>query len=150
MLVYSKIRRTQWGGFQIAGAKERHRQVSLVRVLLLYISHHHGGNQKNAIVPYSTDMNLRRRHESATIHYRAEAFLSPFSADPKSEIRRLKLNWLFMMVIAGLYAVSYTSISSSFHQFITNPTQQQINRSFPDTKQVYIYRNTLYICMHVG
>lgn len=57
--------------------------------------------------------------------------------DPKKEICRLKLNWLFMTIIAALYAISYTSVSSSFHQFITNPREENINRSLPETREVY-------------
>ena len=56
-------------------------------------------------------------------------FLRSPRADPKREICRLKTNWFFITVIASLYAISYTSVSSSFHQFITNPREQDINRS---------------------
>ena len=41
-----------------------------------------------------------------------------------------------MLVIAALYAISYTSVSSSFHQFITNPTADSINRSLSSNKEV--------------
>ena len=41
--------------------------------------------------------------------------------DPWQEIWRLRLNWLFLIIIGSLYAISYTAISSSFHQFMTNP-----------------------------
>ena len=75
-------------------------------------------------------------------------------ADPKKEICRLKLNWFFMMMIAALYAISYTSLSSSFHQFITNPKDSSINRSVPGMEEVYsdeqrdtrsIHTYTMYI-----
>ena len=50
------------------------------------------------------------------------------------QLWRLRLNWAFLMVIASLYAISYTSISSSFHQFITNPTFQEYNYSWNVSK----------------
>lgn len=46
---------------------------------------------------------------------------------PKQEIWRLRLNWLFLIVIGSLYAISYTAISSSFHQFMTNPKYDSHN-----------------------
>ena len=33
------------------------------------------------------------------------------------------------MMLGGLQKISYASIFSSFHQFITNPTKETINRS---------------------
>lgn len=62
--------------------------------------------------------------------------LRPPRADPKREICRLKTNWFFITVIASLYAISYTSVSSSFHQFITNPREQDINMSQPGMDKV--------------
>ena len=56
--------------------------------------------------------------------------------DPKKELWRLRGNWLFMTLNAALFAISYTSMSSSFHQFITNPREETINRSLPETQEV--------------
>ena len=53
----------------------------------------------------------------------------------QQQLRELKLNWIYFMVIASLYAISYTSISSSFHQFVTNPTVNELNHS-SDSKTV--------------
>ena len=33
---------------------------------------------------------------------------------------------MFFMISGSLYAISYTAISSSFHQFVTNPTPNQL------------------------
>ena len=48
-------------------------------------------------------------------------------ADPKKEIWRLRMNWLFLIISGSLYAISYTAISSSFHQFMTNPQAVDLN-----------------------
>ena len=47
--------------------------------------------------------------------------------DPRQEIWRLRLNWLFLIITGSLYAISYTAISSSFHQFMTNPKANNLN-----------------------
>ena len=49
------------------------------------------------------------------------------SVDVKKEIWRLRFNWLFLCGLGSLYAISYTSISSSFHQFVTNPPAYKLN-----------------------
>lgn len=59
-----------------------------------------------------------------------------FTTDPKKELWRLRGNWFFMTLNAALFAISYTSVSSSFHQFITNPREENINRSLPETQEV--------------
>jgi len=43
---------------------------------------------------------------------------------------------MFFMMLGSLYAISYTSISASFHQFITNPTLQEI-KALNDTNVRY-------------
>lgn len=42
------------------------------------------------------------------------------------------------MVISSLYAISYTSISSSFHQFITNPTTKELNYTDGSVSDTYV------------
>ena len=42
------------------------------------------------------------------------------------QLCRIRTNWIYFMMIASLYAISYTSISSSFHQFITNPNPEEV------------------------
>ena len=49
--------------------------------------------------------------------------------DPRREIWRLRLNWLFLITIGSLYAISYTAISSSFHQFMTNPKTNDLRNT---------------------
>ena len=49
--------------------------------------------------------------------------------DPRREIWRLRLNWLFLITIGSLYAISYTAISSSFHQFMTNPKADDLRNT---------------------
>lgn len=39
------------------------------------------------------------------------------------------MNWLFLMILASLGSISYTSVLSSFHQFITNPREEDINKT---------------------
>ncbi|XP_064395488.1 uncharacterized protein LOC135342628 isoform X1 [Halichondria panicea] len=47
--------------------------------------------------------------------------------DPlKKELWRLRFNWLFILLMVPLCSVSQIGISSSFHQFVTNPNVQQI------------------------
>ena len=59
--------------------------------------------------------------------------------DPKKEICRLKKNWLFMIMVLGcLNIISSSSMFSSFHQFITNPTEEAINKSLPGMKKVCV------------
>ena len=64
-------------------------------------------------------------------------------ADPKKEILRLKINWVFIMVLGSLYAISYTAISSSFHQFMTNPTASSLNQTQPSL--VYVSCSVCYV-----
>ena len=45
-----------------------------------------------------------------------------------NELWRIRFNWIFFMILGSLYAISYTSISASFHQFVTNPTLQEIEQ----------------------
>ena len=56
--------------------------------------------------------------------------------DPfKKELWRLRFNWLFTVLMVPLYSVSQIGISSSFHQFVTNPTAEQIrNGTYKEVK----------------
>ena len=45
----------------------------------------------------------------------------------KKELR-FWFNWTFIILVAPLYSTSLYGISSSFHQFITNPTEDEIHR----------------------
>ena len=51
-----------------------------------------------------------------------------------TEICRLRWNWLYLILVSLLLFISYTSIISSFHQFITNPTAQQLNGTEKEDK----------------
>lgn len=46
-----------------------------------------------------------------------------FSTDDKlqKEVWRFRLNWLYTTVAAVLLSISEIAVSSSFHQFVTNP-----------------------------
>ena len=54
-------------------------------------------------------------------------------------------NWFFMMVLAALYAISYLPVSSPFHQFITNPREDAMNRSLPCSHEKGILQIILII-----
>ena len=51
-----------------------------------------------------------------------------------TEICRLRWNWFYLILVNPLLFISYTSIISSFHQFITNPTAQQLNGTEKENK----------------
>ncbi len=40
--------------------------------------------------------------------------------------RQLKINWALALLITMLEGVSYTSITTSFHQFVTNPRSESL------------------------
>ena len=44
-----------------------------------------------------------------------------------TEICRLRWNWFYMILLACLNVIDYSSPLPSFHQFVTNPTAQQLN-----------------------
>ena len=52
------------------------------------------------------------------------ALLLSFAA---AEICRLRWNWFYLIILACLSVIGYSSPLPSFHQFVTNPTAQQLN-----------------------
>ena len=58
---------------------------------------------------------LRSRHT---------ALLLSFAA---AEICRLRWNWFYLILLVCLDVINYSSPLPSFHQFVTNPTAQQLN-----------------------
>ena len=44
-----------------------------------------------------------------------------------TEICRLKWNWLYLIILHCLESIGYSSPLPSLHQFVTNPTAQQLN-----------------------
>ena len=44
-----------------------------------------------------------------------------------TEICRLKWNWLYLIILHSLESIGYSSPLPSLHQFVTNPTAQQLN-----------------------
>ena len=44
-----------------------------------------------------------------------------------AEICRLRWNWFYLILLVCLYVINYSSPLPSFHQFVTNPTAQQLN-----------------------
>ena len=44
-----------------------------------------------------------------------------------AEICRLRWNWFYLILLACLDVIDYSSPLPSFHQFVTNPTAQQLN-----------------------
>ncbi len=53
----------------------------------------------------------------------------------KKELWRLRFNWLFTVLMVPLFSVSQIGISSSFHQFVTNPSVEQIkNGTYKEVK----------------
>ena len=61
------------------------------------------------------------------------------SADPEKELLRLRINWIFVVMSFSLVAVSYTSISPSFHEFITDPTVSSLSQVEQSLEQVRTY-----------
>ncbi|XP_064385763.1 uncharacterized protein LOC135334489 [Halichondria panicea] len=56
------------------------------------------------------------------------------SKTKEQELWRLRLNWAFIIFMAPMYSISMYGIISSFHQFVTNPTEVEI-LSQNNTKQ---------------
>ncbi len=56
------------------------------------------------------------------------------SKNKEQELWRLRLNWAFIIFMAPMYSISLYGITSSFHQFVTNPTEVEI-LSQNNTKQ---------------
>ena len=54
-----------------------------------------------------------------------------------TEICRLRWNWLYLILVSPLI-ISYNSIMSSFHQFVTNPTAQQLNGTEMEDKVKFL------------
>ncbi|XP_064390131.1 uncharacterized protein LOC135338046 isoform X2 [Halichondria panicea] len=52
----------------------------------------------------------------------------------KKELWRLRLNWFFVILVSPLFALSTTGISSSFHQFVTNPRAESLHGNQTHTK----------------
>ena len=56
--------------------------------------------------------------------FEVTALLLSFAA---AEICRLRWNWFYLIILACLSVIGYSSPLPSFHQFVTNPTAQQLN-----------------------
>jgi len=56
--------------------------------------------------------------------YVQSTLLLPFVA---AEICRLRWNWLYLILLVCLDAINSNSPLPSLHQFVTNPTAQQLN-----------------------
>lgn len=54
------------------------------------------------------------------------------------QLCQIRKNWIFFMIAASLYSISYTSVSSSFHQYVTNPTISELNYSSALVSAIYI------------
>ena len=50
-----------------------------------------------------------------------------FNSFVATEICRLRWNWFYLILLHCVDAISYSSPLPSLHQFITNPTAQQLN-----------------------
>ena len=55
-----------------------------------------------------------------------------------TEICRLRWNWFYLILLGCLDVINYSSPLPSFHQFITNPTAQQLNGAGRE-HEVYCY-----------
>ena len=56
--------------------------------------------------------------------FKVTALLLSFVA---TEICRLRWNWFYLILLVCLDVINYSSPLPSFHQFVTNPTTQQLN-----------------------
>ena len=72
--------------------------------------------------------NTFSRVKCVTIRHKVTWF-TVFSVYTDKEIRRLKWNWLFLMLVCTLETINYTSVLPTFHQFITNPTAEVLNET---------------------
>ena len=61
-----------------------------------------------------------------------------------TEICRLRWNWFYLILLAPVISISYNSIISSFHQFVTNPTAEQLNGTWKEDKVKVIPADTSY------
>ena len=59
------------------------------------------------------------------LHLESSMYLCSHTYTAK-EIRRLKLNWLFLILLCILETINYTSTLPTFHQFVTNPTSESM------------------------
>ena len=58
-------------------------------------------------------------------HYRLSShYLNSFVA---TEICRLRWNWFYLILLHCLDSINYNSPLPSLHQFVTNPTAQELN-----------------------
>ena len=55
------------------------------------------------------------------------------------EICRLRWNWFYLILASPLMFISYSSIMSSFHQFVSNPTAQQLNGTEMEDRVNLVY-----------
>ena len=56
-----------------------------------------------------------------------------------TEVCRLRWNWFYLILVVSLNVIDYSSPLPSFHQFVTNPTAQQLNGGGKE-HEVYCYR----------
>ncbi len=62
------------------------------------------------------------------------------NAKLSKEKRRLKINWAVILFITLMEGVSYTSITTTFHQFVTNPRSESLGNH----SKVMIIKRTMY------
>ena len=63
----------------------------------------------------------------------------------KKELWRLRFNWCFVIVVSLVYSISTVGISSSFHQFVTNPRADELEsygNETDDTKVLSVSKLT--------
>ena len=47
----------------------------------------------------------------------------------EKDIRRLKWNWAFVSLLCSMISIGYISPLSTIHQFIINPTSEELNKT---------------------
>lgn len=63
-----------------------------------------------------------------------------------TEICRLRWNWFYLILLASLDVINYSSPLPSFHQFVTNPTPQQLNGTGRELQVLYITIFIMHAC----
>ena len=71
-----------------------------------------------------------------------------YTVSIEKEICRLKWNWFFLILLAALDVVNYSSPLPSFHQFVTNPTVQQLNGTGREGKVHFSLTTNIHTCEH--
>ena len=82
------------------------------------------------LVPYSFPLIQSFMHGTSIL------CVTLYIASSEKEICRLKWNWFFLILLGILHGVNLSSPLPSLHQFVTNPTAQQLSGTGREGKVV--------------